>query len=226
VAPAHAFGFVSVKRKSHSLPTFVCKEGQHGEIAGPDDKTMRAPTSVHDPYLRASTTLGNRAARALWIVVCALLFRPTPRPLHAWRAMLLRVFGAQLGQDCWIYPGAIIWAPWNLVCEDAVRVGNGANIYNVAVVTLRSHSIVSQEAYLCSASHDINDPAFPMVWAPITLGRYAWVCARASVCPGVRLGDGAVLALGAVATKDLDAWTVYGGVPAQRIATRRAHHGR
>jgi putative colanic acid biosynthesis acetyltransferase WcaF len=187
---------------------------------------MLASPSAVDPYLQPSTTFGNRAGRAVWICVCAVLFRPTPRPLHAWRAMLLRLFGAQIGKDCWIYPGARIWAPWNLVCEDAVRVGDGANIYNAAVVTLRSHSIVSQEAYLCSASHDIDDPAFPMIWRPITLGRYAWVCARATVCPGVSLGDGAVLALGGVATQNLDAWTVYGGVPAQRIKARRQHDGR
>jgi putative colanic acid biosynthesis acetyltransferase WcaF len=187
---------------------------------------MSALSSAVDPYLQPSTTLANRATRGLWILVCALLFRPTPRPLHAWRAMLLRLFGAQLGKDCWIYPGAKIWAPWNLVCEDAVRVGDGAIIYNVAKVILRSHSIVSQEAYLCTASHDIDDPAFPMTWQPITLGRYAWVCARATVCPGVSLGDGAVLALGGVATQSLDAWTVYGGVPASRLKTRRQHEQR
>lgn len=174
-----------------------------------------------DPYLQPSTSLASRAGRALWAVACALLFRPTPRPLHAWRAFVLRRFGARLGSHCHIYPGARIWAPWNLVCEDAVGIADEAVIYNPAPVTLRSHAVVSQQAYLCGAGHDIDDPAFPMVSRPIELGRYAWIGARATVCPGVRVGEGAVLALGGVATRDLVAWTVHGGVPARPLRPRR-----
>jgi putative colanic acid biosynthesis acetyltransferase WcaF len=140
--------------------------------------------------------------------------------MHAWRALLLRVFGAQLGPHCHIYPGARIWAPWNLHCEDAVGVADGAVIYNPARITLGSHSIVSQDAYLCGAGHDIDDPGFPMRSASIHVGAYAWVAARATVCAGVRVGDGAVLALGAVATRDLDPWTVYLGVPARASRKR------
>lgn len=178
-----------------------------------------------DPYLRASTSLGSRVGRGLWGVVCAVLFRPSPRPLHAWRALLLRLFGARLGKNCHIYPGARIWAPWNLVCEDAVGIADGATIYNVAPITLASHCVISQEAYLCGAGHDIDDPAFPMLGQPIHVGRYAWICARATVCPGVRVGDGAVLGLGGVATRDLAPWTVYTGVPARAGRARRRHAG-
>ncbi|MBY0468527.1 MAG: putative colanic acid biosynthesis acetyltransferase, partial [Burkholderiaceae bacterium] len=78
-----------------------------------------------------------------------------------------------------------------------------------------------QDAYLCGATHDIDDPAFPMVSAPIVIGPYAWVCARAVVCPGVTVGEGAVLGLAGVATRDLEAWTVYGGVPARLLRARK-----
>ena len=50
---------------------------------------------------------------------------------------------------------------------------------------------------------------------------YAWICARASVAPGVRVSEGAVLGLGSVATRDLDPWTVYSGNPAQPIRQRQ-----
>ena len=53
------------------------------------------------------------------------------------------------------------------------------------------------------------------------IGAYAWVCARACVGPGVNVGEGAVLGLGAVAVKDLEAWTVYGGNPAVELRKRR-----
>jgi putative colanic acid biosynthesis acetyltransferase WcaF len=54
----------------------------------------------------------------------------------------------------------------------------------------------------------------------MSLGAYSWVCARASVCPGVNLGEGAVLGLGSVATRDLEPWMVYAGVPAQPVKQR------
>jgi putative colanic acid biosynthesis acetyltransferase WcaF len=176
---------------------------------------------ARDPFLRPNTAAGNRFARLLWGAVYALLFRPSPRPFHAWRAFLLRAFGASLGPHCHVYPRARIWAPWNLVCEDTVAIADDAEIYNAALVTLKSHSIISQQAYLCGATHDYEDPAFPMTWAPITIGRYAWIAARAVVQMGVTVGDGAILGLGSIATRDLESWTIYAGIPARRIKMRR-----
>ena len=184
--------------------------------------SIALPTPL-DPYLGPSTTLLNRAGRFGWSIVYLLLFRPTPRPFHKWRAMLLRLFGATLGPNCRIYAGARIWAPWNLHCEDAVAIADGAVIYNAAPIRLASHAIVSQDAYLCGSTHDYDDPAFPMINKPITLGRYAWICSRAVVCSGVTVGDGAVLGLGSIATRDLQPWTVYAGSPARVIKSRVKH---
>jgi putative colanic acid biosynthesis acetyltransferase WcaF len=119
-----------------------------------------------------------------------------------------------------VYAGARIWAPWNLICEDAVGIADGAVIYNPAPIRLGSHCVVSQDAYLCGATHDIDNPAFPMVSSPITVGAYAWICARAVVCAGVTVGEGAVLGLASVATRDLQPWTVYAGAPARRLRNR------
>jgi putative colanic acid biosynthesis acetyltransferase WcaF len=174
-----------------------------------------------DPFLRPQTSRLNKLGRVGWAVVCALLFRPSPRPFHAWRAFLLRCFGAKIAAHCHIYPGARIWAPWNLECDEYASIADEAVIYNAAKLFMGSHAIVSQQAYICTATHDFDDPAFPMVTSPIRLGRYTWVCARACVLPGVTLGDGAVLGLAAVASKDLEPWQVYAGNPAKRIKQRR-----
>ncbi len=175
---------------------------------------------VADPYLMASMPLGNRAARVVWGIAHLLLVRFSPRPFHAWRAAVLRLFGASLGQHCHIYPTAHIWAPWNLICEDAVGIADGAVIYNPAPMRLGSHCVVSQGAFLCGATHDLDDPAFPMISLPMTIGRYAWICARAVVGPGANVGEGAVLGLASVATRDLEAWTVYAGAPARALRKR------
>lgn len=179
------------------------------------------PPATDDPYLRASFPMRERLRRQLWNICWLILYRPSPRPFHAWRSMLLRLFGAQLGPNCHFYPGSRIWAPWNLECADQVTAGDGAEIYNPAAMQFGSHAIVSQGAYICGATHDVDDPAFPLQSYPASFGAYSWVCARAVVGPGVSLGDGSVLGLASVATRTLEAWTIYGGAPARPIRQRK-----
>lgn len=174
-----------------------------------------------DPYLRPAFSSGDRVRRLVWNICWALFYRLSPRPFHGWRSMLLRLFGATLGPNCHFYPGSKVWAPWNLICADQVTAGDGVEIYNPAPVTLGSHAILSQGAYLCGATHDYDDPAFPLLAYTMHIGAYAWVCARASVAPGVQVGEGAVLGLGSVATRNLEPWTVYAGAPAVKVKERR-----
>jgi putative colanic acid biosynthesis acetyltransferase WcaF len=174
-----------------------------------------------DPYLRPAFSLRDRLRRLVWNVCSAIFYRMSPRPLHSWRSFLLRAFGATMGPNCHFYPGSKVWAPWNLICADQVTAGDGAEIYNPAPVTLGSHAILSQEAYVCSATHDYDDPAFPLIAYAMNIGAYAWICARACVAPGVNVGEGAVLGLGSVATRHLEPWTVYAGNPAVRVKDRR-----
>ena len=179
--------------------------------------------AAEDPYLRPAFPLGLRLRRFAWNLCWLLFYRPSPRPLHAWRSFLLRAFGATMGPKCHFYPASKVWAPWNLVCAQQVTAADGAEIYNPAPVTLGSHAILSQDAYLCGATHDYDDPAFPLIAFAMSLGAYSWVCARASVAPGANLEEGAVLGLGSVATRNLEAWTVYAGVPAVKVKPRRRH---
>ena len=174
-----------------------------------------------DAYNRPAFSALNRARRLLWNTTWAVFGRLSPRPLHGWRAFLLRSFGATLGPHCHVYPGARIWAPWNLHCEDHVAIADAAEVYNPSPAYLGSHSILSQGAYLCGATHDYNDAAFPLISFEIRVGAYAWVCARASVLPGVKIAEGAVLGLGAIASRDLESWTVYSGNPAQPVRARQ-----
>ncbi len=180
-----------------------------------------SPESAADPYLRPAFSASNRVRRLIWNICWLLLYRPSPRALHAWRSSLLRVFGASLGPDCHFYPASKVWAPWNLVCADQVTAADGAEIYNPAPITFGSHAILSQDAYVCGATHDYDDAGFPLLAYAMSIGAYAWVCARASVAPGVNIGDGAVLGLGSVATRSLEAWTVYAGSPAVKVKDRQ-----
>jgi len=180
--------------------------------------------SAPDPYLRPAFSLGNRVKRLLWNIAWGILFRFSPRPFFAWRALLLRLFGARLGPTCKFYPSSRVWAPWNLICADLVAVADGAEIYNPAPIRIGSHAILSQNSYLCGATHDFDDPAFPLLAYAMEVGPYAWICARACVAPGVNVSEGAVLGLASVATRNLESWSVYAGAPAVKVKERQRIH--
>ena len=100
-----------------------------------------SPETAKDPYLRPAFSTGNKIARLTWNICWAIFYRLSPRPLHAWRSMLLRLFGAKMGPDCHFYPSSRVWAPWNLICADQVTAGDGAEIYNPAPIRLGSHAM-------------------------------------------------------------------------------------
>jgi len=167
----------------------------------------------------SSFSLCNRMARQCWNIVQALPFRLSPRPCHAWRAFLLRAFGARLGVRCHVYPGAVIWAPWNLECGDDVCIADAAEVYNPVLISLGARAVISQGAYLCAASHDYTSDAFPLTTGPVTIAAGAWVAARAIVLMGVTVGEGSVIGAGSVVTKDVPPGTVCAGNPCRVIKT-------
>jgi putative colanic acid biosynthesis acetyltransferase WcaF len=164
--------------------------------------------------------LGHKLARLAWNMVWLCLFRPSPRPLVAWRRFLLSCFGARLGRGANVFPSTRIWAPWNLFMGAQSCLSFQVDCYNVARITLGDHATVSQYAYLCSASHDISHPHMELTFAPITIEAQAWVAADAFIAPGVTVGEGAVVGARASVFKNVPAWTVVGGNPAKKIKDR------
>lgn len=165
----------------------------------------------------------NKAARGVWSVVWVLLYRPSPRLLPGWRRFLLRCFGARIGKGARPYPRAVIWSPWNLVMGDHSTLADGVDCYCVARIELGAHATVSQRAYLCAASRDIDHPANHLMTAPIVVERHGWVASEAYVGPGVTVGEGGVVAARAVVVRDVPAWTVVGGNPARPLRARTRH---
>ena len=181
------------------------------------------PNPSCDPYSKATYSLKNRIFRGAWGIVWMLVFRPSPKIFWNFRNCILRIFGAKIGAGTAIHPTARIWAPWNLRCDDMVALAEFVEIYNPSLIQIGSHSIISQGAYLCGATHNPDDPTFPLVTEPIYIDAYAWICSRAAVLPGVRVGEGSVLGLMSVASRDLAPWTIYAGQPAKRIRSRSKH---
>jgi putative colanic acid biosynthesis acetyltransferase WcaF len=165
-------------------------------------------------------SLSNRLTRLAWTVVSAVLFRHSPRSFHRWRNLLLRLFGARMHPSARVYPKAIVWCPANLVMEANTCIGESVDCYNVATITLEEFATVSQYTYLCGATHDADDPVFPLVPAPITIKKRAWVAADVFVGPGVTIGEGTVVGARSSVFKDLPDWQVCVGSPARPVRAR------
>ena len=170
-------------------------------------------------------SFGNKAGRVMWHMVWILFFRFSPRVLFGWRRLLLRSFGARIGAKVHVYPGARIWAPWNLEMGAHSCLADDVDCYSADRITIGAHATVSQYSHLCSAGHDISDHHMKLITAPIQIGAGAWVCAGAFVGPGVCIGEGAVVAARAVVVKDVEPWTVVGGNPAKVIKKRELRNG-
>lgn len=166
--------------------------------------------------------LPNRLLRLLWRAVWLLLFRPTPAGgFHWWRKWLLRLFGAKIGRGCAVYPSCRVWCPWNMILADNVCLSFDVDFYCVNKITVGSNATISQYSFICTASHDIGDPAMDLVTAPINIGEGAWIAARSFISPGVTIGSGAVVGACSVVTKDVASMEIVAGNPAHPIGIRK-----
>ncbi|MDQ6763764.1 MAG: putative colanic acid biosynthesis acetyltransferase [Bacteroidota bacterium] len=174
------------------------------------------PDAYKRPVFSTADKLKRLAWQITWFFVCSW----TPATFHGWRAFILRTFGARLGKSNFIYPSCKIWAPWLLKTEDVITIGPGVEIYNPGGVYLGHHSVLSQDAYLCGATHDYNSKDFTYLQKTINIAPYSWICAKAIVLPGVICGEGSVLGAGSVTSKNLEPWMIYAGNPAQFVKKR------
>tara|TARA_B100001093_G_scaffold448445_1_gene454031 strand:- start:870 stop:1424 length:555 start_codon:yes stop_codon:yes gene_type:complete len=167
-------------------------------------------------------TFYEKVFRYIWNVIYIILFKYSPRFCFAWRATILRLLGAKIGSRTKIYPKVKIWFPKNLTIGDGVIIGDEANLYNVAPITLASEVTISQEAFLCTASHNIESPNRELITSSITVDRGAWIFAGAFISMGTQIGEGAVIGAKSVVIKNVEAFDVISGNPARVIKKRKA----
>lgn len=184
----------------------------NGEIEG------LSPPRPLRPY--PAPDLRDKFRRMLWNFVNATFYRMLPTPFFAPRRAILRLFGARIALGALPYPGAKIWAPWNLVMEQNSCIADGVNCYSVATIIIGKGSTVSQGAYLCTPSHDFRQPDFPLVAAEIHIGAGSWVSTEAFIGPGVRVGELAVVGARTVVSKSVPQSAIVVGNPARIVGWR------
>ena len=174
--------------------------------------------------LRGRVSLKTKIGRTIWNIVAFFLFRPFVTGLfRRWRIMILRLFGAHIHPSANIYASAKIWAPWNLIMEKGTCLGPDVICYNQDIIMLEEGAIVSQHCYLCTASHDITKLNRPLITAPITIKRKAWVASDAFIGMGVTVGEFSVIGARACVYKDVEPYTVVGGNPAKLLKVRNVN---
>ena len=165
----------------------------------------------------------EKVKRMMWSICYALFFKHTPSRLsfmRKWRNWFLRKWGAKIQPGNVFFPSVKIWAPWNLETGKNVAIDEDVDLYNVDMIRIGNVVSISRRAFICTASHDISDIRRPLIHKPITIGNGVWIGAEAIICPGVTIGDGAVIAAGSVVSKDVPSWAVVGGNPARFVKER------
>jgi putative colanic acid biosynthesis acetyltransferase WcaF len=176
-----------------------------------------------DTFSVGNYQAGRSALHRLgWYFVGQKIFGSRLIVSYKLKTAILKLFGAQVGEGVVIKPGVRVKYPWRLSIGDHVWIGEDVWIDNLENVSIAGHACVSQGVYFCTGNHNWKVPSFDYRLSSISVGEGAWVGAKALLCPGVQVGDEAILTAGSIATKDLMPAGIYTGNPAAFVKDRWA----
>jgi maltose O-acetyltransferase len=128
--------------------------------------------------------------------------------------------GVKMTKNVRFYSGFSVRNPKDLVIEDGVSIGPKVLLDARSGLTIHKNAVIAYEAIIWTLNHDYNDIHFRGKGAPVDIGAFSWICSRSIILPGVRVGEGAIVASGAIVTKDVEPYSIVGGVPAKVIGYR------
>lgn len=142
-------------------------------------------------------------------------------PSHHLRRLLLRLGGAKIGKGSSIHMGCRFFSLRSIkIGEDSI-VGYGAFLDGRAPIVIGDHVDIASEVMIYSSEHDIHSEDFSAKSSPVIIEDFCFIGPRAILLPGVKIGRGAVVAAGAVVTKNVSEFSIVGGVPAEVIGERK-----
>lgn len=108
-----------------------------------------------------------------------------------------------------------------LVIEEGCSIGPKVLLDARRGLYLHKNVTIAYEAIVWTLHHDMNSDDFHAVGGSVEIGEYAWICSRSIILPGVKIGEGAVVASGAIVTKDVEPYSIVAGIPAKKIGERK-----
>jgi putative colanic acid biosynthesis acetyltransferase WcaF len=167
-----------------------------------------------DKYSRAEQLRRIAWSLGRWLI------RLSPRPCFAWRRLVMRLFGARVGQHVHVYPSTHLYMPWNVQIGDWSALGEDVFVYSLGKVTIGQRVTVSYRAHICAGTHDFTDPTLRLLKPPVTLADDVWIGTDAFIGPGVSLGRGVIVGARAVVVKNVDPMLIVVGHPAHSVGRR------
>ena len=158
----------------------------------------------------------EQVARVFWTLIWPF-FRCSPRIFWGWRRLLLRVFGAKIGQQVHIYPSVKVHIPWNITIGDFSAIGDNVILYALGPIDIAERVTISQGAHLCAGTHNLSKEHRPLVKSKIQIQSESWICADAFIGPDVKLGHKTIIGARSVVMRDVADGLTVAGNPAQVI---------
>jgi putative colanic acid biosynthesis acetyltransferase WcaF len=187
------------------------------------EKTLRTQTNL-SAYNNSWYRPGSFLKQFTWYIANRLFINTyLPWPM-TFKVIILKAFGAKIGIGVVVKPKVNIKYPWFLSIGNSCWIGENVWIDNLTMVTMEANVCLSQGSMLLTGNHDYTKSTFDLIIKPIILENGAWIGAKATVCPGVKVGSHAVLTVNSVASGNLEPYGIYQGNPAKYLKTRNLTH--
>ena len=142
-------------------------------------------------------------------------------PSQIVRKLILKyILRLKISKNVVIYAGFEMRKPWKISIDSGTVLGHNAILDGKKGIKIGKNVNFSSEVMIWTLQHDYNNPSFSVKGGEVIIEDYVWISTRAIILPNVRIGKGAVVAAGAVVTKDIPPFTIVGGIPAKKIGER------
>lgn len=142
-------------------------------------------------------------------------------PSHHIRRFFYRISGIKIGSESTIHMEARFYDPRNISIGQNSIIGEKVILDGREKLKIGNHVDIATEVMIYNCKHDVQSEDFAPVCKFVEIEDYVFIGPRAIIQPGVRIGKGAIVAAGAVVTKDVPPMTIVGGVPAKVIGERK-----
>lgn len=145
-------------------------------------------------------------------------------PIHSFRKLAFQAAGVTIGEKSTVHTGCRFYQPENIKIGQGTIIGDRCFLDGRAPLTIGNHVDIASQVLIYNSQHDINAPDFSAIAKPVIIQDYVFIGPRAVILPGVTIGKGAVVAAGAIVTKDIPDLAIVAGVPAKIIGERKNQH--
>ena len=151
---------------------------------------------------------------ALYLKIVAMV------PSHFIRRFFYYIVGFKIARNTVVYSGLEIRSPHKVKINSNTIIGHDCILDGRNTITIGSNVNLSSGVWIWTLQHDPQSSSFGTVGGAVKINDYAWISCRTIILPNVTIGEGAVVAAGAVVTSDVEPYTIVGGIPAKKIGER------